>query len=117
MSWSVGRATITPVAESSAQTSPRFLFTDLDKAGVLEIAHRHPWLAGTFVDDEGYLLQTIQCLVVDVDGHLLPAGSAYTIVFLAAAAAALVALVIAALTPAPATRTDTDDTDVQPLAA
>jgi len=56
-------------------------------------------------------------LVVDVDGHLLPAGSAYTIVFLAAAAAALVALVIAAFTPAPATRTDTDDTDVQPLAA
>jgi predicted MFS family arabinose efflux permease len=40
-------------------------------------------------------------LVVDVDGHPLPAGSAYTIVFLAAAAAALVAVVIAALTPAP----------------
>ena len=40
-------------------------------------------------------------LIVDVGGHPLPAGSAYTIVFLAAAAAALVALVIAALTPSP----------------
>ncbi len=41
-------------------------------------------------------------LVVQADGHLLPAGSAYTIIFLAAAAAAGVALVIAARTPAPA---------------
>ena len=39
-------------------------------------------------------------LVVQVDGHLLPAGSAYTITFLAAAVAALVALVIAAHTVA-----------------
>ncbi|TQM36862.1 MFS transporter [Pseudonocardia cypriaca] len=40
-------------------------------------------------------------LVVQVDGHLLPAGSAYTIIFLVAAAAALVALLVAARTPAP----------------
>jgi len=40
-------------------------------------------------------------LVVQADGHLLPAGAAYTIIFLAAAAAAGVALVIAARTPAP----------------
>jgi 4-hydroxybenzoate polyprenyltransferase len=50
-------------------------------------------------------------LVVQVDGHLLPAGSAYTIIFLVAAAAALVALVVAARTPAPQpveTRTEVD---------
>jgi hypothetical protein len=49
-------------------------------------------------------------LVVQVDGHLLPAGSAYTIIFLVAAAA-LVALVVAARTPTPHaadTRTEVD---------
>ena len=56
-------------------------------------------------------------LVVRVDGHLLPAGSAYTITFLAAAVAALVALVIAALTPSPRTGTGIDDADVRSLAA
>jgi glyoxylase-like metal-dependent hydrolase (beta-lactamase superfamily II) len=66
--WTVGRATITPVIETETPTSPRFLFKDLDKRGVLDIAQRHPWLAGTFVDDAGYLLQRVQCLVVDVDG-------------------------------------------------
>ena len=55
-------------------------------------------------------------LVVQVDGHLLPAGSAYTITFLAAAVAALVALVIAALTPSPRTGTGSDDADARSLA-
>jgi glyoxylase-like metal-dependent hydrolase (beta-lactamase superfamily II) len=68
MAWQVGRATITPIVEDESRTSPRFLFKDLDKAGVLDIAGRHPWLAGTFVDDEGYLLQRIQTLMVDLDG-------------------------------------------------
>lgn len=40
-------------------------------------------------------------LVIEAGGHLLPAGSAYTIVFLAASGAALVALLVAARTPAP----------------
>lgn len=40
-------------------------------------------------------------LVVQVDGQVVPAGSAFTVSFLAAAGAALGALVIAALTPAP----------------
>ena len=66
--WTVGRATITPVIETESVTSPKFLFKGLDKPGVLDIAHRHPWLAGSFVDDDGYLLQRIQCLVIDVDG-------------------------------------------------
>src|SRR5947207_1238172 len=37
-SWQVGRATITPVIEVETITSPRFLFRDLDKAGVKEVA-------------------------------------------------------------------------------
>jgi len=66
--WQVGRATITPVVEVETKTSPRFLFRGLDKAGVKAVAERAPWLNGSFVDDDGYLLQRIQCLVVDVDG-------------------------------------------------
>ncbi len=66
--WRVGRATITPIVEVESVTSPRFLFKDLDKAGVLDIARRSPWLQGAFVDDGGYLLQRIQCLVVELDG-------------------------------------------------
>jgi glyoxylase-like metal-dependent hydrolase (beta-lactamase superfamily II) len=41
------------------------MYADLDKAGVLERAERAPWLRPHFVSDEGYLLQTIQCLVID----------------------------------------------------
>jgi glyoxylase-like metal-dependent hydrolase (beta-lactamase superfamily II) len=66
--WRVGRATITPIVEVESVTSPRFLFRGLDKAGVLDIAGRAPWLHGSFVDDNGYLLQRIQCLVIDLDG-------------------------------------------------
>src|SRR3954469_2685169 len=66
--WQVGRATITPVVEVESITSPRFLFQGLDKAGVLDLVGRAPWLGGSFVDDNGYLLQRIQCLIIDVDG-------------------------------------------------
>ena len=40
--WRVGRATITPIIEVETMTSPRFLFKDLDKAGVLDVAERSP---------------------------------------------------------------------------
>jgi glyoxylase-like metal-dependent hydrolase (beta-lactamase superfamily II) len=66
--WRVGRATITPVVEVESVTSPRFLFRDVDKGAVREMAARSPWLDGAFVDERGYLLQKVQCLVVDVDG-------------------------------------------------
>jgi glyoxylase-like metal-dependent hydrolase (beta-lactamase superfamily II) len=67
--WHVGSATITPVIEVETITSPRFLFPMLDKAGVLAIAERARWLRPHFVDDAGYLLQRIQCLVIEIDGH------------------------------------------------
>jgi predicted MFS family arabinose efflux permease len=55
-------------------------------------------------------------LVVQADGHLLPAGSAYTIVFLIAAGAALVALVVAARTPAPRATETCNEVDVPAVA-
>jgi len=67
-SWQIGGATITPVVETEAKTSPRFLFRDVDKAALRAMAARSPWLDGAFVDDDGYLLQKVQCLVVEVDG-------------------------------------------------
>jgi glyoxylase-like metal-dependent hydrolase (beta-lactamase superfamily II) len=68
LQWKIGDATITSVAESEAKTSPRFLFKGLDKAGVLALAGSAPWLSPHFVDADGYLLQKIQTLVVDVAG-------------------------------------------------
>lgn len=65
LQWKVGTVTITSIAETESITSPRFLFADLDRAGVLALAERAPWLRPRFVDDNGYLLQKVQCLVID----------------------------------------------------
>ncbi len=66
LSWNVGNATITSVVESETPTSPRFLYKDMGKIDVLERAKEAPWLRPHFVSDEGYLLQKIQCLVVEL---------------------------------------------------
>lgn len=66
--WQIGRARITPVIEVETKTSPRFLFKSVDRSGVQAYAARAPWLDNDFVDPEGYLLQRIQCLVIEVDG-------------------------------------------------
>ncbi|MDH4148286.1 MAG: MBL fold metallo-hydrolase, partial [Acidimicrobiia bacterium] len=63
--WKIGSVTITSISESESPTSPRFLFKDVDKLGVLARAEAAPWLRPHFVSDEGYLLQKIQCLVID----------------------------------------------------
>ena len=47
-----------PGSSSGGSTRPR----------ALDLARRAPWLRGSFVDDSGYLLQRIQCLVIDLDG-------------------------------------------------
>lgn len=67
LSWNVGQATITSIVESETPTSPRFLYRDMGKADVLTRAEAAPWLRPDFVSDDGYLLQKIQCLVVEVD--------------------------------------------------
>ena len=66
LKWTVGTATITSFPESETPTSPRFMYGDLDKAGVLERAKAAPWLRPHFVSEDGYLLQRIQCLVIEV---------------------------------------------------
>lgn len=68
VSWQIGNATITPVVETDAKTSPRFLFRGVDKAQLRVMAERAPWLDGAFIDEDGYLRQKVQCLVVEVDG-------------------------------------------------
>lgn len=68
VSWHIGNATITPVVETEAKTSPRFLFRDVDKARLRAMAEHTPWLDGAFIDEDGYLRQKVQCLVVEVGG-------------------------------------------------
>jgi len=63
--WKVGSTTITSFAESATPTSPRFLYKDLSKQGVLARAAAAPWLRPHFISKDGYLLQKIQSLVID----------------------------------------------------
>ena len=53
-------------------------------------------------------------LVVEVGGQPVPAGAAFTVVFLAAAGAALVALVITVLNRVPADRPGTGPAELLP---
>lgn len=69
LSWTIGRVKITSVIESETPTSPRFLYKDIDKQGVLDRAARAPWLRPHFVSDQGYLLQKIHCLIIDTGDH------------------------------------------------
>ncbi len=69
LQWKIGSVTITSFAESETPTSPRFLFRDVTKEGVLERAEAAGWLRPHFVSPEGYLLQKIQCLVVEAGPH------------------------------------------------
>ena len=69
LKWRIGSVRITSITESETPTSPRFLFGGLDKAGVLARAEKAPWLRPHFVSQDGYLLQKIQCLIVDTGAH------------------------------------------------
>ena len=69
LTWTVGEATITSVAESETPTSPKFLFDGINKLDVLAAAEAAPWLAPHFVSEEGYLKQKIHCCVIDVGDH------------------------------------------------
>jgi glyoxylase-like metal-dependent hydrolase (beta-lactamase superfamily II) len=69
LKWRIGSVTVTSITESETPTSPRFLFGGLDKAGVLARAEKAPWLRPHFVSQDGYLLQKIQCLVIDTGDH------------------------------------------------
>ena len=64
LKWRVGDVTITSVPESSDPTSPKFMFSSIDKDGVLDLRSKSPWLA-PFVGEKGHLLQKIHCCVID----------------------------------------------------
>ncbi len=66
--WTVGAATITSIPESETPTSPRFMYRGLSKDDVLARAAKAPWLRPHFISKDGYLLQKIQCLVIEVGG-------------------------------------------------
>ncbi|MDA3040974.1 MAG: MBL fold metallo-hydrolase [Actinomycetota bacterium] len=67
LSWNIGNAKITSIVESETPTSPRFMFKDMTKLDVLARVEKAPWLQPHFISPDGYLLQKIQCLIVDVD--------------------------------------------------
>ncbi len=71
LSWNVGSAVVTSIVESETPTSPRFLYEGLTKQVVLDRAVESTWLRPHFVDDDGFLLQKIQCLVIEVDGLVI----------------------------------------------
>ena len=67
--WTVGAVTVTAIVESESKTSPKFLFRSVSRDDVLATAAEATWLRPEFVDDDGYLLQKIQCLVIDTGTH------------------------------------------------
>ena len=64
LKWQGGDVTITSVPESSDPTSPKFMFSSIDKDGVLALREESPWLE-PFVGDKGHLLQKIHCCIID----------------------------------------------------
>ena len=64
LTWQIGDVKITSVPESSDPTSPKFMFSSIDKEGVLALRTKAPWLA-PFVGEKGHLLQKIHCCVID----------------------------------------------------
>jgi glyoxylase-like metal-dependent hydrolase (beta-lactamase superfamily II) len=69
--WQVGNVTVTSISEMETPTSPRFLFDGVTKSDVLDHAERAPWLRPHFVSEDGFLLQKIQCLVVETAGTVI----------------------------------------------
>jgi len=65
LSWNIGTVTVTAIVEMDTPTSPRFLFDGVSKGDVLERVAQAPWLSPHFVDENGFLLQRVQCFVVD----------------------------------------------------
>ena len=64
--WQIGDVRITQVVESGpTPTSPRFFFTDPPA----DLVQRHGWLKPHFATDEGRLLLSIHCFVIESAGR------------------------------------------------
>jgi glyoxylase-like metal-dependent hydrolase (beta-lactamase superfamily II) len=66
--WTIGDITVTSVVEVEGSAPGQFLFADADPETVLR---RHGWARGTFVDDDGRLLTTVQALVISTAGRTI----------------------------------------------
>ncbi len=66
--WTVGDITVTSVVEVEGPAPAGFLFGDVSPE---EVAARHGWARGTFVDDDGMLLTTVQALVISAAGRTI----------------------------------------------
>ena len=64
-SWNIGDVIVTAIIETETPTSPRFLFHHLNRQAVVDITNDAPWLRPHFVDEQGYLLNRVQCLIID----------------------------------------------------
>lgn len=63
--WQIGQVRISQVVESGpTPTSPRFFFKDPPK----DLVAQHPWLKPHFANDEGRLLMSIHCFVIESAG-------------------------------------------------
>lgn len=64
-SWQVGQVKISQVIELGPMVSPaRFFFEN----GSAELAHRNPWLKPHFADDNGKLIASIHCFIIESMG-------------------------------------------------
>ena len=62
--WKVGNVTITKVVESSGDSPPHFMFPDLTPERVLS----HSWLRPHFANEQGRLLASIHCFIIESEG-------------------------------------------------
>ena len=64
--WQVGEVRVTQVIELGPMpTSPRFFFKDPPR----DLVARHPWLKPHFANDDGKLLASIHCFIVESAGR------------------------------------------------
>ena len=66
--WTIGDITVTSVVEADGTMPGTFLFAE---ATPEEVARRHGWACGTFIDDDGRLLSTVQALVASSGGKTI----------------------------------------------
>ncbi len=64
--WQIGKVRITQVVElGPVPTSPRFFFSNPPQ----DLVARHPWLKPHFANEEGRLLLSIHCFIIESAGR------------------------------------------------
>ncbi len=62
--WQIGDVKVTKVVESSGSSPPHFLFADLSP----ERVQSHRWMRPHFATDEGRLIASVHCFIVESQG-------------------------------------------------